>query len=109
MKYAACNALGQMSSDFAPRLQEQHHSQIVPALLVVLEESTNLRVKTHAGAALVNFCEPCPTDILVQYLPAIMPKLEGLLQLGLKEVSALSLPRYASFYLFSSWLRIVDG
>ena len=98
-----------MSSDFAPRLQEQHHSQIVPALLVVLEESTNLRVKTHAGAALVNFCEPCPTDILVQYLPAIMPKLEGLLQLGLKEVSALSLPRYASFYLFSSWLRIVDG
>eukprot|EP00158_Paraphelidium_tribonemae_P008592 Partr_v1_DN28622_c1_g1_i1_m50537 putative importin len=32
VRYAACNAIGQLCTDFAPVLQENHHSVIVPAI-----------------------------------------------------------------------------
>ena len=58
--------------------------QIIPALLMVLDDFSTPRVQTHAGAALVNFSEQCPKSILVGYLAAIVPKLEKALQVGLK-------------------------
>ena len=58
--------------------------QIIPALLLVLDDYHTPRVQTHAGAALVNFCEQCPKSILVNYLDAIVTKLEKALQVGLK-------------------------
>lgn len=33
VRYAACNALGQMSTDFAPELQQTYHELVVPALI----------------------------------------------------------------------------
>lgn len=40
-----------------------------------------------AGAALVNFSEDCPKNILTQYLNAIMAKLEAILSTKFKEVN----------------------
>ena len=62
------------------------HGKIIPSLLSLLDDPTNLRVMTHAGAALVNFCEPCPSEILNQYMDAIASKLVKMMDLGLKEV-----------------------
>ena len=61
--------------------------QIIPALLLVLDDYNTPRVQTHAGAALVNFCEQCPKSILISYLDAIVTKLEKALQFGLKVCS----------------------
>ena len=118
VQYAACNALGQMATDFAPKLQNQFHDkvltyinthaafylqlsgtlsacsydiafqiilalQIIPALLLILDNFNTPRVQSHAGAALVNFSEQCPKSILVGHLTAIVPKLEKALQVGL--------------------------
>ena len=56
-------------------------------LLLVLDDHENPRVQAHAGAALVNFSENCPKDILTLYLEPIMAKLELVLTAKLKEVS----------------------
>ena len=61
-------------------------SQVVPGLLMVMDDVDNPRVQAHAGAALVNFSEDCPKSILIQYLDPIIVKLEQVLNLRFKEV-----------------------
>lgn len=84
--YAACNAIGQMSSDFAPTFQKKFHDKVVPGLLMLIDSNMSPRVQAHAGAALVNFSEDCPKNILAQYLDSIMNKLEAILKDKLKEL-----------------------
>lgn len=76
-----------MSSDFSPTMQEKFHDKIIPSLLPILDDFQNPRVLTHAGAALVNFCELCPKSVLAGYLDTIIPKLENAFKFGLTEVS----------------------
>ena len=49
--------------------------QVLPSLLQVLDDNANPRVQAHAGAALVNFCEECPKQVLAPYLDSIIMKL----------------------------------
>ncbi|EDW67063.1 importin-5 [Drosophila virilis] len=86
VRYAACNAIGQMSTDFAPTFEKKFHEQVVPGLLLLLDDEQNPRVQAHAGAALVNFSEDCPKNILTRYLDAIMAKLETILNSKFKEL-----------------------
>lgn len=79
VRYAACNAIGQMSTDFAPLFEKKFHAQVIPGLLTLLGDVENPRVQAHAGAALVNFSEDCPKHILTKYLDDIMKKLESIL------------------------------
>jgi len=46
----------------------------------------NPRVQAHAGAAMVNFMELCPKNILTQYTDLLVTKLEEILAVKLKEV-----------------------
>jgi hypothetical protein len=86
VRYAACNALGQLANDFAPTLQLKHHSKVIPALLIVLDDYATPRVQTHAGAALVNFFEQCTQTVLSQYLEHLVPKLKRVLEVRLEEL-----------------------
>lgn len=86
VRYAACNAIGQMSTDFAPVFEKKFHDRVVPGLMMVLDDNENPRVQAHAGAALVNFSEDCPKNILTQYLDGIMGKLEAILSAKFKEL-----------------------
>ncbi|XP_071539871.1 importin-5 [Panulirus ornatus] len=86
VRYAACNAIGQMASDFAPIFQKKFHEIVVPGLLHVMDDGVNPRVQAHAGAALVNFSEVCPKNILTTYLPTIIAKLESILAAKFKEL-----------------------
>lgn len=65
-----------MCSDFEPTVQEKCHKEIVSALLDALVNSSLPRVAAHAGAAIVNFCEGCPKNIISIYLPLFMEKME---------------------------------
>lgn len=86
VRYAACNAIGQMATDFAPIFEKKYHEQVVPGLLSLLDDVANPRVQAHAGAALVNFSEDCPKAILTIYLDAIMTKLEAILTTKFNEL-----------------------
>lgn len=87
MRYAACNAVGQMSTDFAPSFEKKFHEVVIPGLLLVLDDHANPRVQAHAGAALVNFSEDCAKTTLMPYLDAIMLKLESILTAKFQELA----------------------
>lgn len=86
VRYAACNAIGQMATDFAPGYEKKFHSKILPALIGLLEDHSCPRVQAHAGAALVNFCEECPRDILKNYADALLGNLQTCFTIKLKEL-----------------------
>jgi len=86
VRYAACNAIGQLSTDFAPQIEKKFHDRIIPGLLIILDDAAHPRVQAHAGAALVNFAEECPKSILAGYLDAIIAKLEQVLSTKFQEL-----------------------
>lgn len=49
VRYAACNAIGQMSTDFANVFQKKFHDKVIPGLLMLLDDNANPRVQAHAG------------------------------------------------------------
>lgn len=79
VRWAGCNALGQMSTDFAPIMQKQYADRVLKAIIPVLQ-SPESRVKSHAAAALVNFSEEAEPQILEPYLDDLLTHLFGLLQ-----------------------------
>ncbi|KAF2200542.1 ARM repeat-containing protein [Delitschia confertaspora ATCC 74209] len=79
VRWAGCNAVGQMSTDFAGTMQEKYHQVVLPNIIPVLE-SAEPRVQAHAAAALVNFCEEVETSILEPYLDQLLSHLLMLLQ-----------------------------
>jgi HEAT repeat protein len=54
VRYAAINAIGQLSRDFAPSIQMAMPNTIVPALVSALSDPSQ-RVQAHSAAALINF------------------------------------------------------
>ena len=79
-----------MSTDFGPVFQKKFHEKVIPGLILVMDDHAHPRVQAHAGAALVNFSEDCPKNILAPYLDPIICKLEQVLSSKLKEVSLCS-------------------
>lgn len=79
VRWAGCNALGQMSTDFAPNMQTDYYDRILKAIIPVLD-SPEARVKSHAAAALVNFCEEADKAILEPYLDDLLTRLYHVLQ-----------------------------
>lgn len=79
VRWAGCNALGQMSTDFKGTMQTKYHQVVLQALIPVLG-APEPRVQSHAAAALVNFCEEAEKDILEPYLDTLLQQLMALLQ-----------------------------
>jgi hypothetical protein len=59
VRWAACQALGQMCTDLGPELQIAKHQIVVPGLMGVMDDFSQPRVQAHAAAAIVNFSENC--------------------------------------------------
>lgn len=87
VRYAACNAVGQMATDFAPGFQKKFHEKVIAALLQTMEDQGNQRVQAHAAAALINFTEDCPKTLLIPYLDNLVKHLHSIMVLKLQEVS----------------------
>ncbi|RIB28214.1 armadillo-type protein [Gigaspora rosea] len=81
VRYAACNAIGQMSTDFQDSLQKKFHQPVLSNLIPIMD-TPEPRVQAHAAAALVNFCEAADKSILEPYLDAIFERLLILLNSG---------------------------
>lgn len=79
VQYACCNALGQMSTDFADIIQRTSGDRILPALISKLTSKSVPRVQAHAAAALVNFSEAATKEVLEPYLDDLLNNLLGLL------------------------------
>ncbi|CAC5392691.1 IPO5 [Mytilus coruscus] len=86
VRYAGCNAIGQLCRDFGPLFQKKYHNRVVPELLQIMDDNGNPRVQSHGAAALVNFAEECPKIVLSQYLDVILNKMEQVLSSKFKEL-----------------------
>ncbi|XP_071735518.1 uncharacterized protein [Rutidosis leptorrhynchoides] len=79
-RWAAINAIGQLSTDLGPDLQNQYHNLVLPALASAMDDFHNPRVQAHAASAVLNFSENCTPELLQPYLDGIVGKLLLLLQ-----------------------------
>ncbi|KAH6590949.1 hypothetical protein BASA50_008949 [Batrachochytrium salamandrivorans] len=82
VRHAACNAIGQMCTDFAPKIQDKYYDVILTHLVPVMDDVQHPRVQTYAAAALVNFAEQAKKECISPYLELIIPKLLSLLDSG---------------------------
>jgi len=82
VRWAVCNTVGQMSTDFGPQFQKLFHAEVLPALATVMDDKENPRVQSHAASALINFCEHCSATLIGPYLDLLMSKLFSLLQIN---------------------------
>lgn len=96
VRWAAINAIGQLSTDLGPDLQVQYHQRVLPALAAAMDDYQNPRVQAHAASAVLNFSENCTPDILLPYLDGIVSKLLVLLQNGKQMVQEGALTALAS-------------
>ncbi|KAF7119802.1 hypothetical protein RHSIM_Rhsim13G0232100 [Rhododendron simsii] len=96
VRWAAINAIGQLSTDLGPDLQVQYHQRVLPALAAAMDDFQNPRVQAHAASAVLNFSENCTPDILTPYLDGIVSKLLVLLQNGKQMVQEGALTALAS-------------
>lgn len=96
VRWAAINAVGQLSTDLGPDLQVQYHQSVLPALASAMDDFQNPRVQAHAASAVLNFSENCTPDILTPYLDGIVTKLLVLLQNGKQMVQEGALTALAS-------------
>lgn len=87
VRHAACNALGQLATDFPVLFQKKFHAQVMPGFMgLLLKDNEFPRVQAHAAAALVNFTEECPRKILTPYLDQLVHALEQVLSSKIQEL-----------------------
>lgn len=96
VRWAAINAVGQLSTDFGPDLQKKMHAAVIPALVAVMDDTGNPRVQSHAAAAVINFTENCTSEIISGYLDGLLSKLLALLQNGQRIVQEQAITAIAS-------------
>ena len=48
VRWAAINAIGQLSTDLGPDLQNQHHQRVLPALAAAMDDIQNPRVQVRS-------------------------------------------------------------
>ncbi|XP_055814575.1 uncharacterized protein LOC129884270 isoform X2 [Solanum dulcamara] len=96
VRWAAINAIGQLSTDLGPDLQVQYHNRVLPALAAAMDDFQSPRVQAHAASAVLNFSENCTPEILTPYLDGIVGKLLVLLQNGKQMVQEGALTALAS-------------
>uniref|UniRef100_A0A1D1XN17 Importin-5 n=1 Tax=Anthurium amnicola TaxID=1678845 RepID=A0A1D1XN17_9ARAE len=96
VRWAAINAIGQLSTDLGPDLQNQYHHHVLPALASAMDDFQNPRVQAHAASAVLNFTENCTPEILTPYLDGLVSKLLVLLQNGKQMVQEAALTALAS-------------
>ncbi|KAI0566660.1 Importin beta [Gracilaria domingensis] len=79
VRWAAINCIGQMCTDFGPRIQQEYHKEIVTALITVMDDKNNPRVQSHSAAAVINFCDEASPEVIAPYLDQLLGKLQTLL------------------------------
>ncbi|RKP36795.1 armadillo-type protein [Dimargaris cristalligena] len=86
VRYAACNCVGQLSTDFPSTIQPKYHELVLSHLIPALQDPDCPRVQAHAAAALVNFCEEATQAVLEPYLDTLLENLLTLLKSPLRYV-----------------------
>jgi importin-5 len=80
VRWAAINAVSQLSVDFAPKFQQRFHARVVPALIGCLLPQQHPRVRRHAALCVVDFCSQADEKVLVQHADKLLRSLFEMLK-----------------------------
>lgn len=80
VQWSACNAMGQLSTDLAPQVQESYGPLILPGLVAKLGAESTWKVQAHAAAALVNFSDAAEKEVMDPFLDDLLSRLLLLVQ-----------------------------
>eukprot|EP00002_Diphylleia_rotans_P019939 TRINITY_DN385_c0_g1_i1.p1 TRINITY_DN385_c0_g1~~TRINITY_DN385_c0_g1_i1.p1 ORF type:complete len:1092 (-),score=290.69 TRINITY_DN385_c0_g1_i1:178-3453(-) len=75
VRWAVCNCVGQMSTDFGPLVQKKYHHLAVPTLVMLMGDTANPKVQGHAAAATINFCEHANAKLMAPYVAELLDRL----------------------------------
>jgi importin-5 len=83
VRWAACNLIGQLCTDFYPKIQTEFNDKILTHLISVLQENIksvdlvphSYRVSRHVCSALINFCVDADANWLLPYTPTLLESL----------------------------------
>jgi hypothetical protein len=78
VRWAASNCLGQLCIDFFPDFQTKHAAQMVPLMIVAMQDPTP-RCAAHGATCVINFAEYSTPDVLMPHVPTILATLHSLL------------------------------
>jgi len=59
VRWAAINAIGQLSTDLGPDLQQNYHQQVLPALVNAMDDFQNPRVQVSLVFCWAVICKIC--------------------------------------------------
>eukprot|EP01054_Gregarina_sp_Poly1_P000342 Gregarina_sp_Poly_1__341@NODE_1082_length_5155_cov_239_596895_g751_i0_p1_GENE_NODE_1082_length_5155_cov_239_596895_g751_i0NODE_1082_length_5155_cov_239_596895_g751_i0_p1_ORF_typecomplete_len1112_score190_76Importin_rep_4/PF18808_1/7_8e02Importin_rep_4/PF18808_1/2_8e24Vac14_Fab1_bd/PF12755_7/26Vac14_Fab1_bd/PF12755_7/1Vac14_Fab1_bd/PF12755_7/2_6e08Vac14_Fab1_bd/PF12755_7/0_26Vac14_Fab1_bd/PF12755_7/1_1e03Vac14_Fab1_bd/PF12755_7/1_8Vac14_Fab1_bd/PF12755_7/43Vac14_Fab1_bd/PF12755_7/45Vac14_Fab1_bd/ len=79
VRFAACRALGQISLDHQPFVQQTQYETVLPALIAMFDDSVP-RVQSQAFAAFINFAEEVAIEDLRRFVPQVMAKVMARLE-----------------------------
>ena len=101
VRWAAINCIGQLATDLGPYLQQQFHQDVMPALTMAMsaEREPVLRVRAHAAAASINFCEHSDAVLLQPYLQPLLVQLASLMQTQHRKASQQAVTSVAAIAL----------
>lgn len=74
VRFAACQAIGQIATDHQPYFQNTYAAEVLPALIATVDDQS-LKVQSHAISALINFNEEVNKSDLLPYADALMQML----------------------------------
>uniref|UniRef100_A0A8C9GYZ8 Importin subunit beta-3-like n=1 Tax=Piliocolobus tephrosceles TaxID=591936 RepID=A0A8C9GYZ8_9PRIM len=71
VRYATCQAIGQISLDHQPYVQREYPGELITALINTMND-LHLRVQSHATAAFVNFAEEVDKEAMLPYADMVI-------------------------------------
>jgi len=79
VRWAALNAVGQWSTDFRRKFQEDFHAIIVPKIAELMLDKENPKVQNHAASSIINFAEFAENQHLSPYIRVLLTNLAQML------------------------------
>lgn len=76
VRFAACQAIGQIALDHQPYVQLSFFKEVLPALINAFDDNS-IRVQSHASSAFINFAEEVQKENLLPYGDIVVQKLLG--------------------------------
>ena len=82
VRWAAINAIGQLSTDLGPDLQNQYHQRVLPALAAAMDDFQNPRVQVSYG--LIALC--LFKLLILNFICRILARIDMLKMISLKSI-----------------------
>ena len=95
VRHASLHCIGQISDDMTEDFQEEYGADVLPALIVALNDPVP-RVSAHCCSAITNFMDGASEELIEPHMQTISPILANLMKTGISIQKENSVTAFAS-------------